>query len=208
MKKQDMETIILGNAEKLFLAKGFNLTSTTQIAEASGCNQALVHYYFRTKAKLFDGIFNSKLKLFMSSFLHISEETLPFQKKLEKMILAHFDILTANPKLPFFIINELTKNPQRLDHFKESLQGSPQQILHKLEEELKIEVRSGRLRPTTAIELMLTLASLNVSLFLLSPMLKVLTNYSDEDYALLIAKRRPEHVRIILQSLLPDEASQ
>ena len=49
-----MEEVILETAERLFLEKGFALTSTTEIAKAVGCNQALIHYYFRTKDNLFN----------------------------------------------------------------------------------------------------------------------------------------------------------
>ena len=59
-----MEKLILEAAEKLFLEKGFDLTSTTQIAKEAGCNQALVHYYFRTKDNLFNMIFESKFNAF------------------------------------------------------------------------------------------------------------------------------------------------
>ena len=56
-----MEIQILETAEKLFLEKGFASTSTTEIAREVGCNQALVHYYFRTKENLFNTIFEQKL---------------------------------------------------------------------------------------------------------------------------------------------------
>ena len=42
-REQSMESIILETAERLFLDKGFALTSTTEIAREAGCNQALVH---------------------------------------------------------------------------------------------------------------------------------------------------------------------
>ena len=52
-KDNNMEQQILQCAEELFLEKGFSLVSTTDIAKKAGCNQALVHYYFRTKENLF-----------------------------------------------------------------------------------------------------------------------------------------------------------
>ena len=53
----NMERAILESATELFLRKGFNATSTTEIARNAGCNQALVHYYYRTKERLFEAIF-------------------------------------------------------------------------------------------------------------------------------------------------------
>ena len=52
-KEQNLEIQILQAAEELFLSNGFAGTSTTDIAKRVGCNQALVHYYFRTKENLF-----------------------------------------------------------------------------------------------------------------------------------------------------------
>ena len=54
------EQLILKVAERLFLEKGFAMTSTTEIAKEVGCNQALIHYYFRTKDNLFNVIFENK----------------------------------------------------------------------------------------------------------------------------------------------------
>jgi AcrR family transcriptional regulator len=62
--ESSMEQSILDAAEKLFLEKGFAATSTTQIAKEVGCNQALVHYYFRTKDNLFNRIFEKKFSDF------------------------------------------------------------------------------------------------------------------------------------------------
>ena len=61
---QSMESIILETAERLFLEKGFAMTSTTEIAKEVGCNQALVHYYYRTKENLFNVIFEQKFNGF------------------------------------------------------------------------------------------------------------------------------------------------
>ena len=75
---QNMEEAILDAATRLFLQKGFKATSTTEIAREAGCNQALVHYYFRTKERLFEAIFQQKIKFFVGALLDIGEEDLPF----------------------------------------------------------------------------------------------------------------------------------
>ena len=69
---EPMEQAILRAAERLFLDKGFALTSTTEIAREAGCNQALVHYYFRTKENLFSKRF---------SFITISARKRTFSRK-------------------------------------------------------------------------------------------------------------------------------
>ena len=64
MKNEETNTelAILKAAEELFLEQGFEQTTTKQIAQRAGCNQALLHYYYRTKDNLFVQIFEEKVK--------------------------------------------------------------------------------------------------------------------------------------------------
>ena len=71
MKADDksMEFQILEAAEKLFLKQGYVKTSIGQIAKLAGCNQALVHYYYRTKDNLFEKIFEEKVGIIVMNIL-------------------------------------------------------------------------------------------------------------------------------------------
>ena len=89
---EPMEQAILRAAERLFLDKGFALTSTTEIAREAGCNQALVHYYFRTKENLFEKIFEQKIRMLISNIFSIDREGGTFEEKLRRKIEAHFEI--------------------------------------------------------------------------------------------------------------------
>ena len=80
----NMEQTILESATELFLKKGFKATFTTEIAKEAGCNQALVHYYFRTKDRLFEAIFQEMVKFFVGALHDIGKEEPPFMEKLEK----------------------------------------------------------------------------------------------------------------------------
>ena len=120
-KDSNTEQLIIETAERLFLEKGFAMTTTTEIAKEVGCNQALVHYYYRTKDKLFDAIFEKKIKMFISTLLQIGDDNIPFEEKLKRKIEAHFDMIKANPKIPFLFFNELTTNPKRIDNLKDKI---------------------------------------------------------------------------------------
>lgn len=171
-REQSMESIILETAERLFLDKGFALTSTTEIAREAGCNQALVHYYFRTKEQLFIRIFEEKIKIFAGAFFSIDEKPGTFLEKLTRKIEAHFDIIAQNPKIPFLIINEITTNPQRIKALHKSIGEYPASIIRKVNEELEEAIAQGEVRPITVLDLILTVLSLNVLPQLLRPILE------------------------------------
>ena len=202
-REQSMESIILETAERLFLDKGFALTSTTEIAREAGCNQALVHYYFRTKEQLFIRIFEEQIKIFAGAFFSIDEKPGTFLEKLTRKIEAHFDIIAQNPKIPFLIINEITTNPQRIKALHKSIGEYPASIIRKVNEELEEAIAQGEVRPITVLDLILTVLSLNVLPQLLRPILEEVMPLPPEEVQKLIARRKEENVKLIINSLRP-----
>lgn len=55
------EHIVL-SAEKIFSQKGFNGTSTREISKAADVNVSMISYYFGSKEKLFESIFEYRMK--------------------------------------------------------------------------------------------------------------------------------------------------
>jgi len=196
-----MEEKILEAAEKLFLDKGFALTTTTEIAKEAGCNQALVHYYFRTKEKLFQRIFEEKLKFFASAFFSVGQQGDTFEERLARKIEAHFDMLAKNPKLPLLLINQLTLHPERIAEIKKNISEIPINMLHSLESDLKAEIEKGTIRPITVFDLILNIVSLNVFLFVSRSVVNTVLNLTEQESEKMIAGRRKEIVETILRSL-------
>ena len=202
--EQSMEEAILEMVEKLFLEKGYALTSTTEIAKAVGCNQALVHYYFRTKENLFNHIFENKFKQFFKKIFEINHlEELSFLDKLKHIIESHFDLLQENPKMPFLIFNELARQPEQLEILKEKLHIYPEQLFAQLNGELQMEIKAGRVREISFMDLLITVLSLNISLFMLLPVAGNLLELNEEQKQGMLNHRRAENVSFILNSLRP-----
>ena len=202
-KTPDTAQVILDSAERLFLEKGFALTSTTEIAREAGCNQALVHYYYRTKERLFESIFEMKVRLFIRSFMAIGNRDIPFAEKLREKIEAHFDILAKNQRLPFLIMNELLTNDARIKSIREKIEDLGHTVLGQFEAELSVEIEAGRIRPIAPLDLVLTIISMNVSLFLARPILDELLGLDDAAFKELVARRKKENVTFILNGLRP-----
>lgn len=60
MSYNDKQLQIMGIAEKLFANKGFDGTSVRDIAEEAGVNLAMISYYFGSKDKLMQAIFEER----------------------------------------------------------------------------------------------------------------------------------------------------
>ncbi len=200
MKAEDKNTecLILEAAEKLFLEQGLTKTTTGQIAKLAGCNQALVHYYYRTKDNLFDKVFEEKIRLMASNMLTISTTGITLEERVKKMIETHFNFLKQNPKLVAFVLNEINSNPDRLFSLADKLQQYPKSVLLQLESDLNNEIEKGTIRPISAIDLILTIISLNVTLFLFFPIFQKVLNLSDESMQEVIENRKKEIINTIM----------
>lgn len=203
--QKNMEEIILQVADKLFLEKGFALTSTTEIAKMAGCNQALVHYYYRTKDNLFNKVFKNKIKIFVAIFTQIDASNDDFSTKLRRKIEAHFDLLIANPKLPFLIVNELITNSNRLSIIRNEITESHvrDQIFDALNQDLQQEIDKGTIRPISVIDLILNIISLNVFTFVALPIFQEAFGMTETEKSDFIAQRREEIIQVIFKSLRP-----
>ena len=197
------EQSILDAAEHLFLERGFARTSTTMIAKAAGCNQALVHYYFRTKDNLFESIFERKARSMFSGFLSYAPDA-PFEEVVAGLVRTHFDILSRDPRIPSLIVNELTTNPQRLKSLRGRFGEIPQGLAKGFQARLDREAAAGTIRPTKLFDLFLTTVSLNAFLFLSAPIFRNLLELDEKTQVSILQARRDEHVRLILASLRPE----
>ncbi len=200
-----MEELILEKAEELFLEKGYALTSTVEIAKAAGCNQALVHYYYRTKERLFQKVFLSKIGLFLSILLKIDGQEEDFFMNLRKKIGAHFDLLMKNPGLPFLILNELTTNKRNILILKEEISKGEnnRSVFLKLEESLNKEISKGTVREMTVMDLILNIISMNAFFFLSIPIIKGVFGIEENKKKEFIENRREEVITSILNGIRP-----
>jgi len=197
--EQSMEQTILEVAERLFLEKGFALTSTTEIAKKVGCNQALVHYYFRTKDNLFNTIFEQKFRmLFENMYASQNFGNISFSEKVRHAVESHFDLLTKNPKLPLLVATELSRLPENLKNLRTKLQAVPFELFTKLNDELQQEIAEGRARKVELMDIIITMVTLNAGLFMLLPIASGIMQLDEEQTKELLAHRREENVQVIL----------
>lgn len=202
--EQTTEESIITVAEQLFLEKGFKQTSTTEIAKAVGCNQALIHYYFRTKENLFNVIFEHKFRQLFKGIFEIKNfSNISFEDKIRLIMEKHFDILNKNPKIPSLILNELSRQPEQLNILKEKLHALPEQLFADLNKELQEEIRQGKIRPINLFDLIASMISLNAAMFVMMPVLENIFQWDETKKKNMIQHRRAENVDFVLHSLRP-----
>ncbi|MEP7259534.1 MAG: TetR family transcriptional regulator, partial [Flavitalea sp.] len=87
MNYSDKQLQIIGAAEKLFAYNGFEGTSVRDIAENAGVNVAMISYYFGSKEKLLQALFEQRTQnLTMKIEGLLKDDTLTPFRKIEIVI--------------------------------------------------------------------------------------------------------------------------
>ena len=130
-------------ATTTFLEKGFDGTTTRDIAKAAGLNSALVNYYFRSKEKLFAAVFSDMLNLFFQGFYEIVNKPITLKEKIAEMIEHDFQMFKSHSNLSIFIFSEVHRNPCNF------LENTPiNNIAHSLfAKQLQEGIDAGEVRP-------------------------------------------------------------
>lgn len=170
-RNQNIEKRILWVAERLFLEKGFSGTSTTEIAKTVGCNQALIHYYFRTKEKLFWDVFAPKVEQVLEYLDAPLDESIDFIERIRNVIDFYFGILELDERLAPFIVKELIMNPERWDKFRDRYlrNESRSTAFNRFENMVNEEIEKGTIRQIRPIDLLMNIMSLTISAFIVAP---------------------------------------
>ena len=80
-----------------------------EIASEAGYNKALLHYYFRSKEKLFHEIVVQIFSNIIPKFAYAMESEGSFWQKTEVLVDTYLSILIEQPDIPFFIMYELSQ---------------------------------------------------------------------------------------------------
>lgn len=199
---QDTESRILQAAENEFFEKGYAGARTASIAEAAGVTHAMLHYYFRTKDKLFERIVSEKISMLADILLSaIGDANLPLEERIRQGIERHFDFISANRDLPRFIVNEVLSRPEQIDTMKGNIQNIVNELLDNLQQEIDEYAAKGLCRQVDARMLLIDIVSLNVFPFMAAPIVYGAIGDSYGDYDEFLAIRKKENVEIILNKL-------
>lgn len=80
-----------------------------EIADEAGINKSLLHYYYRTKEKLFGSVFKFTFSLLAPKMIKIFDSNKDAFEVIELFIENYLELIRKNPFIPMFILNEVNK---------------------------------------------------------------------------------------------------
>lgn len=180
---------ILEVATNVFYQKGLAGARMQEIADLSGINKAMLHYYYKTKEQLFEKVFQRTFYIYMESVSKLLKNKLPLKEKLSQFIDEVMDTLTEYPYIPVFILHELNQNPERLGDL---VVANEPIDFEELKKEVAREVRKGNLKKVKAEQLLTDLIALTVMPFVAQPLLSKVLGKNQQQYAAFLKERKKE----------------
>ena len=164
VKKKELigqtQSKIFDAATEVFEEKGYTGARMQEIADRAGINKALLHYYFRTKDQLFMAVFHVLLKKMFDKIIYIFMEEATFKEKMRRFLDEHIEFLIRNPRLPLFLLNEISHNPALAEGLKETLQYSHLRDL--IYERHSKELKGYGIKKNDMPQLMVTIVGMSV----------------------------------------------
>lgn len=207
-RDHDTEQRILEAANSVFLRRGTAGARMQEIAEEAGVNQALLHYYFKTKDGLATAVFRTAAARILPAVLTIVGSDLPLERKVERFVATYIDEIRQRPFIPAYIISELHHHPERL--LEAAVGGAaaePQRFfrarLGELQAQIDAGVAAGMLRPISAIQFLLNTLSLTVFPFLAQPLLRIGAGVDEAGFQRMLDERKAELPGLIMRGLRP-----
>jgi TetR/AcrR family transcriptional regulator len=200
-KKKDIgaEEKILAAARKVFTTQGMAGARMQDIADEAGINKALLHYYFRDKDKLFETIFMDEAEKFFPKINTIFQSDDPLFEKIEKFVNEYIDEMQENPYLPWFVLNEINRDPDRF--MKKVLGESNRPKPAKFLEQIEAEIKKGTIKRIHPIHLLMNLLSMTIFPFIAKPMMTRNLQISELQFRKTMEERKKEIPKFIIDSI-------
>lgn len=141
----DIEQKIIEAAKSLFIEKGFAETSMSEIAARVGINRPVLHYYFRTKERLFQVVFGMIIEQIIPHVQDlVTNRSLSLDERIGGVVDTYFKVLEQTPSLPLFAMREMQRDPNNL--FASFEQSPLRKTVRSIAVNLKREMDEGHIR--------------------------------------------------------------
>jgi AcrR family transcriptional regulator len=186
------EQKILDAAKDVFQQKGLTGARMQEIADKAGINKALLHYYYRTKDKLFEKVFELAFSLFIPRVKEMMGSDKPIMEKIAFFVENYLELLNKHPYIPGFIISELNRNPQILVNIIEkNIQIKQNRLIELLDTQIQKEAEAGIIKPISAKNLMTNVISLCIFPVVARPILQgIIFDNNKKEYDVFLKERK------------------
>ncbi len=197
---ENTEEKILEAAKKVFMRKGSAGARMQDIADEAGINKALLHYYFRSKEKLFEVIFREAAGTLMAGISKIFDAgDTDFFNQVRSFCRMYIKLGKDHPYLPIFVLHEMhTGDGKVFRNIMASYKGKP---FASVVTAIQKAVAAKKINPVDPMQLILNMLSLCMFPVIAKPMFLQVSGVSEDRYNDLLESRSEEVSAFIINAI-------
>lgn len=192
-EQQDTERLIKETAKRVFFGEGrFNAT-TQEIADAAGVNRTLINYYFRSRDKLFEQVFEeAQIKeIAITEMILFSDVSL--KDKVQRYLDIFFEQAKQYPYLEMYMVTQMNQGNCYKDH------ETMNKMLSRFYEEIQDEMDKGNIEQMMPEQFVLNLISLTSFPVTMRPLLQSNMGITSEKFDLILEERKHVILNILFK---------
>jgi TetR/AcrR family transcriptional regulator len=198
-QKISTEEQVLKAAIMVFQRDGFDGARMQEIADLAGINKAMLHYYFRSKEKLFQAVFVSIMKQVISELGSVMQSEIHLFDKIRLFFDKHISFMQKHQYIPGFIIGELNRNPQLVVDAMQQI--NVQNTFGGFVKQIKEAVEHGEIKAIDPVQLFVNMLALSVFPFGARGMLFGVLHFDEEKFITFVEERKTLCADLIINSI-------
>lgn len=180
------EAKIFEAARDVFQSKGLEGARMQEIADKAEINKSMLHYYYRSKEKLFEKVYQLSILKLIPEIASMLNEDLPLEQKLRSFCEKYLQVIKANPDIPLFVVHEMNKNPSRLKSFIfNEISKKVQPFLQQIREERE----KGNTVDLPAEQVLANIISLMLFPFIARPVMQIIFDLDEAAFDQFLEQR-------------------
>ncbi len=195
---ENTEQKIIDAARKVFILKGMDGARMQEIADEAGINKALLHYYFRSKTKLFDRVFIELFNEVAGLIATVVEQTNSLEQLIDSLVTNYIQLISEKPFVPDFMLHELNRNPDMIVEYIKHYGLDISKVMRLVNEAADNKL----IHPVSPIHLIVDILGLCIFPFVAKPIIKgFMLNNDEQAYRQFIDGRITHVINFIKSSL-------
>ena len=198
------EQKIITAASEIFLKKGKDGARMQEIADHAGINKALLHYYFRSKDRLFEEVFKNEVKTIITSIIDAISETENFYDFLTQFIQTYLKFISPRRNLMRFIFWEISNTKETIISYFWEVFTERGYTENPLVSKIKHAIENGQIRSVDPEHFIISLLGMCIFPFMAAPLIENILRYQmDLDDLAFQKKRKKVIVDLIWNGVKP-----
>lgn len=198
--EKETEEKIFTAAQEVFQKKGFDGARMQEIADEAEINKSMLHYYYRSKDKLFMAVFQAGVKKILPKLLGVLGSDKTLEEKVVQIVDFYYYIFKVNPHLPAFVIHEMNMHP---DRFRDFIISTKIQLPQKFKEQVEQEVAAGRIMEIKPEQFLINIVSMCMMPVIAKTMVQVIFGFDESEYKEFLKERKTLIPKLIMKGVKP-----